>query len=825
VSVNVTIIGIRHHSPACAALVRDKIRALKPSYVLIEGPSDYNARISELLLDHQLPIALYSYSQTRYGMAQCWFPFLNYSPEWVALRDGAARGSTVRFIDLPHSHYRALPEHARKVSQLAHRDRYSRVTQTLCRKLQCDSDDVLWDHLFESAPREELEARLNEYFAHLHGDHHENTNPQDSAREEFMARYIAWAVNALEKALEQVKTSGASILVVCGGWHKPALEAMWPTFAAQTLTASTSDEPQFIASEDESSHELDQESVTAYVESAVSGEHLTTENKSGSYLMPYEYRQVDALGGYQSGMQSPLFYEWCWQSGAAVAINQAQDAIVQRLRAAKITLSTAEYIHLQHTVQQLAALRGHHAPTRADLLDAMQSVVIKEVMDEPSPWSEPQTLTVAVHPVLREALLALTGNAAGKLHQDTPEPPLVKHVHVLQAALDIAPTDLPRDLKLDRRDAKQAERAIALWRLHLLGLRYVQLKAVSAPRAARALPDALKYEEQWLLCKTSHDYAELIEASAYGATLEIAALEKLRARLKSTDPTDPTKTVPLATQVQVLNDALRAGYWQIGETLSQSIAAQLHNVHDHGELAAAANVLLDVSAVGFWGTDVSALFAQPLSLMLDRLSWLLDGITTTAPERMQADVNAVRCLARAVNLKVQLQDTFDTAFLTELFARIARRDIAAAALRGACVGAAFERDSVTADDLVAITRAIPAKDALGDYLFGLFALARGSARSEPRIAQAIHLALDSMSTNDFLVALPQLRGAFSWFPPRERGQLALHVAQLLNLPTGVSTASQSALLTRPIDVDTMVLAKQVEAMVDAWIGQYGIKYE
>ncbi|WP_406808589.1 DUF5682 family protein, partial [Klebsiella aerogenes] len=58
------IIGIRHHSPACAALVRESILAVRPRYVLIEGPADFNSRIESLFLPHQLPVAIYSYSQS-----------------------------------------------------------------------------------------------------------------------------------------------------------------------------------------------------------------------------------------------------------------------------------------------------------------------------------------------------------------------------------------------------------------------------------------------------------------------------------------------------------------------------------------------------------------------------------------------------------------------------------------------------------------------------------------------------------------------------------------------------------------------------------------
>ena len=54
-------VGVRHHSPACARLVEHTLRTVRPAVVLVEGPSDLNGRLGELLLDHELPIALFSF--------------------------------------------------------------------------------------------------------------------------------------------------------------------------------------------------------------------------------------------------------------------------------------------------------------------------------------------------------------------------------------------------------------------------------------------------------------------------------------------------------------------------------------------------------------------------------------------------------------------------------------------------------------------------------------------------------------------------------------------------------------------------------------------
>ncbi|MBA4411763.1 DUF5682 family protein [Escherichia coli] len=82
------IVGIRHHSPACARLVKSLIESQRPRYVLIEGPADFNDRVDELFLAHQLPVAIYSYCQYQDGAAPgrgAWTPFAEFSPEWQAL--------------------------------------------------------------------------------------------------------------------------------------------------------------------------------------------------------------------------------------------------------------------------------------------------------------------------------------------------------------------------------------------------------------------------------------------------------------------------------------------------------------------------------------------------------------------------------------------------------------------------------------------------------------------------------------------------------------------------------------------------------------------
>lgn len=201
------IVGIRHHSPACARLVKSLIESQRPRYVLIEGPADFNDRVDELFLAHQLPVAIYSYCQYQDGAAPgrgAWTPFAEFSPEWQALQAARRIQAQTYFIDLPCW--------AQSEEEDDSPDTQDESQALLLRATRMDNSDTLWDHLFEDESQQTaLPSALAHYFAQLRGDF-----PGDALnrqREAFMARWIAWAV----------QQNNGDVLVVCGGWHAPAL--------------------------------------------------------------------------------------------------------------------------------------------------------------------------------------------------------------------------------------------------------------------------------------------------------------------------------------------------------------------------------------------------------------------------------------------------------------------------------------------------------------------------------------------------------------------------------------------------------------------------
>ncbi|GAA2783577.1 hypothetical protein GCM10010521_72650 [Streptomyces rameus] len=98
------LLGVRHHGPGSARAVRAALEAARPAVVLIEGPPEADALIP-LAADPGLrpPVALLAHAVDEPGRSAFW-PFAEFSPEWVAIRWALEQGVPARFIDLPATH-------------------------------------------------------------------------------------------------------------------------------------------------------------------------------------------------------------------------------------------------------------------------------------------------------------------------------------------------------------------------------------------------------------------------------------------------------------------------------------------------------------------------------------------------------------------------------------------------------------------------------------------------------------------------------------------------------------------------------------------------
>ena len=102
---------VRHHSPVCSFQLLKTIELYSPEVILIEGPENANELIPVLTDERtRLPAAIYYYYKDKKKHIsdeaedhKCYYPFLNSSPEYNALKAAKERGVPAFFIDLPYS--------------------------------------------------------------------------------------------------------------------------------------------------------------------------------------------------------------------------------------------------------------------------------------------------------------------------------------------------------------------------------------------------------------------------------------------------------------------------------------------------------------------------------------------------------------------------------------------------------------------------------------------------------------------------------------------------------------------------------------------------
>ncbi|SER71247.1 hypothetical protein SAMN05216188_114113 [Lentzea xinjiangensis] len=722
-------VGVRHHSPACARLVAATISAQQPAYVLVEGPADFNERIDELLLGHELPIALFSYSDEHAS----WSPFCDYSPEWVAITEARRCGAEVRFIDLPAWH-----EAFRDVSnRYADAElRYAEVVERLCREFAVDNADALWDHLFEC---ESEPKGMDEYFDLLRGT--ATADAGDSAREEYMARWVRAAVR---------DAGDRPVVVVTGGFHTPALKAK--------------------------------------LDGGTEWPEVPERDKGASYLVPYSHARLDAFTGYQSGMPSPGYYQQVWENGVRRAADWLVESVAARLRGRQQPVSTADLIAAHTQAGALARLRGHENPARTDVLDGLTSALISEDLTQPPPWTRRGTLHPGAHPALVEMIGALRGDRVGRLHPATPAPPLVNAVQELLRAHDL---DREGKIALDLTDARGLERSRILHRLRVL--RIPGFERTSGP--AEGAPPQL--DEQWTLRPVDERVAALIEAAENGATLEEAAGVALERR---------SRDARLDQLAAILFDAVLCGI----TTLSGKVKAALgEGITETGDLPALGHVLGAV--LGLWrhdrlfGTKRDPLLGSVIDKATARVLWLVEGLHGgPAP----ADPHRLRAMAatRDAVLHAKAALSLDVADVTGVATRVSNDAQAPPDLRGAALGLAWALGS-TPD-----VRKVRAVDALGDWLAGLFAVAREEVLASPDLVGVLDELVSAMTEDEFLVALPALRLAFGYFPPRERETIATTV--LAHRGVEGSARSITRLTADPLVVaEAMAVEKRVDALL------------
>jgi hypothetical protein len=453
---DVHLFGIRHHGPGSARSLVHALEQAKPDIVLIEGPPDAN-ELLPLAAHEKLepPVALLVYvPQTPRGAVL--YPFASYSPEWQAIRYALARQLPVRFIDLPQSLRMVESAGTSQPTQPVEEEpeRHSDPLAPMALAAGYGDTERWWDHLVESRTGQDIEVfkAVHEMMAALRTELADPVPLIEQQREAHMRRCIR-AAGA---------EGFASIAVVCGAWHTPALA---------TMPAAKHDD--------------------ALLKSL-------PKVKTAAAWVPWSYERLSYRSGYGAGIESPIWYELLWNKRTALGAEWLTRA-ARLLRDDDVPVSSAHVIEACRLADALAAVRGRPTPGLAEYNDAAVSVM---------------GAGNAVNLSLINRRWHF-GNRLGAVPDDFPASPLQQDLAALQKRLRFPAKAEEKTFDLDLREANDRERSLLLRRLRLIGVDWGTPARQGGGRGT--------FHELWQVRWNPEFAITLIEASRHGHTIEQAA--------------------------------------------------------------------------------------------------------------------------------------------------------------------------------------------------------------------------------------------------------------------------------------------------------------
>lgn len=704
----VEFFGVRHHSPTAARLIRQRILDAPPKALLVEGPTEFNPHLTELTLDHRLPVMIYSWAplfpDAPEGSPQAairrssFYPLTDFSPEWVALRTARELGIASEFIDLP---WLAFVDIATAENRFAEPTTTHQVAERLQREFGVDDLSALFDQLIEVDPGLDLatyRTRMHLIGKLLRGEPDEETRRREA--------HMAWRI------AQAREWHGDDLLVVCGAAHVAGLE--------QLIVSPPEPLEVWQPPEDDDRH--------------------------GIALTPTSYAALDALDGYDAGQPSPGFYDQLFRDreiGRHDTAEQLLTEVVTALRGNGQFLSPADLMAVRLTAGALAGLRGHPQIWRTDLLEGITSALVKDDRAED-------------HPLLAAVLFTLRGDRMGKLAAGTRQPPLTLELHARLAALGLTPTTSAREELADLATDEGLERSRLLHSVVTL-----EIPGFALSRGAEN--DGV---ELWRLRWTPTFEGGVVEAARYGGSVERAVVQRLLARAADIVD-DPAAAAQLVLQAALCGVAQLSTSLQ---ARTETLLAQARSLPPLGEAIRVLmqlyryDPILRATGRADLGQLLETAFDRAVRL-LERLSPLQEG------PHLEGFTQAMRALTDCAE-RVGDQLSLDLLSFHQALEGVILNDRQAPTVRGACLGAQWLAEARSEEEIAERVSVLAVPEHFGDFVAGLLGVVREAALRRPAALLRLDQVLTALSEEGFLTSLPGLRRAFSGYTPTERARVA-----------------------------------------------------
>ena len=745
----ITYMPIRHHSPACSWHVKRLIRERKPDCILIEGPENANELIPVMVHpDTQAPYAVYYSYRDRKGYVsedkddyKCYYPFLDYSPELTALREGSANHIPARFIDLPYGEILIASGEGRGLRRNDEKNNYnddyllarSQYIRLLCERAGLRNFDEFWEKYFElNGIYEDTDTFIRHMLTYCRLSR-ESTPTEELEGEGCLKReaYMAWQIR---QASEQYE----NILVVTGGFHTPGLQEL--------LGAEPS----------EADRRTDKGKKGPVLKK------IRPEDQ-GVYLMPYSMEASGSLNGYASGMPFPGFYQQIWDGMEAGCEHPFEEAVLdgivasgKAVRKKDGLLSSYDEICAFSMARGLAGLRNKREAGVYELWDCVLSSFVK---------GEYNLSTDLPMRLLREHL---TGSGIGRLCQDAAMPPIVEDFErqCKTYGLKITST-LEQEMVLEI-FSKSKHRDTSMFLNRMAFLQTGFCRKVKGPDLQQRRNRNL-IRESWKYKWSSQVIAVLIDVSVNGATVCEACIALTLSGLK--------KECTAREGAVLLTRAFEMGL----DGQLEQIYARVHQLlledEDFYSVAEALSYLVMLEEMA--QLYQSELDVPPLIRIAERkLIALLPAMAQVKEEQLAECMKAMKTLYQITG-----QESYeeDRELLCQALEQLLEKDGIHPGLDGCAQGILYGAGQIGLEVIETSGKGYltGTHDQLlksASYFRGLFYTARDLIFIGDQMLRTLDGLIDRLSSQQFMELLPEFRLAFSYFTPRETDQIAEHVS-------------------------------------------------
>ena len=757
----IILLPVRHHSPACALHVSRMIESLRPCAILVEGPENAGALIPVMVHgETKAPFAIYySYHDASGKLSEekehykCYYPFLDYSPELAALREGARLGIETAFIDLPYGDILAASQEGKGLLKKEeeknnYNDDYllsrNDYLNRLCEKTGLRSFDEFWEKYFELGGMKRESAKWFEDLLTYCALARENTAQEALGEEGCLAREAYMAERIAGKAREAASQDGV-VLVVTGGFHTPGLKRLLEGEGSAEISRGDNVPGKAKAGQSDAPPKTSRSPLGR-----------VPLKDQGVYLMPYSMEAADALNGYASGMPFPGFYQKIWEGmketdapyGGAVL-----DMIVasgKETRRKEGYLSTYDEICACAMARGLADLRGKPEPGAYELLDAVLTSFVKG------------EYTMASDAPMRILRKRMTGNGVGELCPQADVPPII---HDFQAQC--------RKFGLKAASTLESEATLSIFsnkKHRQESMFFHRTNFLKAGFSRKIKGPNLQLKKDRNLMRVN---AALIDVSVYGATIEECASGLVKEELKK----DLSARDSALLLTQVFEMGLRE---QLGPVYDRVQELMLQDTDFYSLADGVKSLMMMEELAGLYGSGLKP--GRLIHLGCRKLVTLLPSMVRIKDEDLGRCMNALKLLYQLTGREGDSFGTEREGFFDALD-RMCRDGQIHPGLNGCIHGILYGSGRETAREVEQTCRGY--LGGTGEQLFctaqffkGLFFTARDLVFIGEEFLKMLDEFYGSVSEDEFMELLPELRMAFTYFTPRETDKIAAMAAGL-----------------------------------------------